>query len=41
MGVEENSSETLVFKFWTLIRVCNSIVDDDGSLEFGDITRQI
>lgn len=36
-----DSSETLVFKFWTLIRVCNSIVDDDNSTEFGDITRQI
>jgi hypothetical protein len=36
-----NSSESLVFKFWTLIRVCNSIVDDDGSSEFGDITRQL
>lgn len=36
-----DSGETLVFKFWTLVRVCNSIVDDDGSSEFGDITRQI
>ncbi len=35
-----DSSEVLVFKFWTLIRVCNSIVDDGGT-EFGDITRQI
>ena len=35
-----DSSEALVFKFWTLIRVCNSIVDD-GSSEFGDITRQL
>ncbi len=35
-----DSSETLVFKFWTLIRVCNSIADD-GSSDFGDITRQL
>ena len=40
MGIEEDSGELLVFKFWTLIRVCNSITDDCGK-EFGDITRQL
>ena len=40
MGIEEDSGELLVFKFWTLIRICNSITDDGGK-EFGDITRQL
>ena len=40
MGIEEDSGEVLIFKFWTLIQVCNSITDDGGT-EFGDITRQL